>query len=179
MEQHHPLAMALALVIVLVIAYLTARKPRRKADDAGERQGLSRRELKAIMKHRAQDAVGSAKAEFGKTLDFLPESVLQVEEILAALHERHAASPFDSERLTQETTKWGAYVGEVLKQVYPSEWRQDSAEAGSWSLPLVEIRGGAEVFPVAWVRQRIVEGPERNVWERFCLFVLERVQGPA
>ena len=175
MEQHHPLAMVLALVIVLAIAYFSARKPRQRP--AGERQGLSSKELRAIMKQRAQDAVRSGEEEHGKKLDLSPESVQQVEEILAALHERHTASSFDTERLTQEATKWGAYVGEALKKVYPSEWRQDSEQGGPWSLPLAELRGELEVFPVGWVRQRIVEGPEHNVWARFCFFVDERVQG--
>lgn len=173
MEQHHPLAMVLALVIVLAIAYFSARKSRPR--QTGPRQGLSPKELKAIMKQRAQDAVRSAQ-EGGKQLDLSPESVEQVEEILAALHERHLATPFDAEKLTQEATKWGAYVGEALRKVYPSEWRQDSPSGGPWSLPLAELRGDGEAFPVGWVRQRIVDGPEHNVWARFCFFVEERVQ---
>jgi len=174
--QHSSLMLAVALIVVLTVAYLAARKPRPKR--AGERQGLSRQELHAIMKHRAQDAVRSAKADFGKALDFLPGSVQEVEEILASLHRKNVFAPLDQDTLTQESTKWGAYVGQVLKSVVPSDWEQDSAEAGAWSLPLVEKKSGQENFPVSWCRQRILGGPEDSVWARFCLLVADRDETP-
>lgn len=174
--QYSSVMLILALIVVLTVAYLAARKPRKRPE--GERQGLSRNELHAIMKHRAQDAVRSAKADFGKKLDFLPASVQEVEEILAALHRKNLFAPLDQQALTQESTKWGAYVGQVLKSVVPSDWEQDSAEAGAWSLPLVEKKSGQENFPVAWCRQRIVGGPEDSVWAKFCLLVADRDETP-
>jgi hypothetical protein len=158
MGQLNPLALTIAVIILLAIAYFSARQPRKGKKP--ERQGLSRKELVAIMKHRAEDAVATAKKEHQQTLDYSPASVPLVEQILLQLHRRHQASPLDNEELTQESTKWGAYLGEVIKKLHPSEWALDSDAAGPWSLPLVDRASGSELFPVRWCREWIERGPD-------------------
>src|SRR5262245_35584277 len=113
MGQQNPWMMSLAILILVVVYYLSTRKPKPKPE---ERQGLSGNELLTIMKQRARDAVKTASADYGITLDNSPDSVARVEEILDRLHERHLEKSFDKEALTQETTKWGAYLGEVRKK---------------------------------------------------------------
>lgn len=157
MGQLNPLALMIAVIILLVIAYFSARQPRKKTAD---RQGLSRPELVAIMKHRAEDAVATAKKEHQQTLDYSPASVPLVEQILLQLHRRHQDTPLDNDELTQESTKWGAYLGEVIKKLHPSEWALDSDSGGPWSLPLVDRASGSELFPVRWCREWIERGPD-------------------
>lgn len=156
MSQQNPWAMAIAIAVLVVIYYLSTRQGKKKPE---ERQGLSDNELLVIMKQRARDAVKTAAADYGLELDYSPASVEKVEEILDRLHQKHLESPFDKEALTQETTKWGAYLGELSKKLRRAEWELDSAEAGPWSLPLVDALDGSETFPVAFCRDRIKKGP--------------------
>lgn len=158
MGQQNPWAMALAIAVLVVIYYLSTRKGKKPA--AEQRQGLSENELLIIMKQRAKDAVKTAETEHGIQLDQTPESVALVEEILERLHQRHLEKPFEKEALTQETTKWGAYLGEVSKKIRRADWELDSATAGPWSLPLVDAVDHSETFPVAFCRDRILHGPD-------------------
>jgi hypothetical protein len=157
MGQQNPWAMALAIAVLVVIYYVSTRTKKKATGE--ERQGLSENELLVIMRQRARDAVKTAAADYGITLDHTPGSVPLVEGILDRLHQRHLETPFDKEALTQETTKWGAYLGEVSKKIRRAEWELDSGTAGPWSLPLVDALDHSETFPVAFCRDRILDGP--------------------
>jgi hypothetical protein len=125
------------------------------------------------MRRRAGEAVEVAAREFARTLDFRPESVEKVEEILGRIHDRHKRSPLSDSGLTRESLRWGAYVGEAIRGVRPGRWALNSKAGGEGSMPVV-YADRSESFPVRWCYKRIVNGEEDNVWHKFTILVIER-----
>jgi hypothetical protein len=117
--------------------------------------------------------VRTAADEYRKPLDFSPESVKNVEEILGKIHERHLQSPLSNPELVKESLKWGAYIGEVIKTVRPCQWAVDSKGNGAGSFPIVYV-DKSESFPVNWCHKRITIGEEDNVWHKFLILVVDR-----
>ena len=70
----------------------------------------------------ASDVVDVTREQFEMTLDYSPESIENVEPILAMLHDRHAKAPFTGPQLADHALQWGGYVGEVLKTVGDCDW---------------------------------------------------------
>ena len=166
-QQRKTMAVAYAaLVVALILAIVAWRYYRRPSTPM-----LTSQDVADEMKLRAKRAVDSALADFEITLDYSPESVEDVEAILAKLHDEHKTSEFERARLTKEALKWGAYVGEVIKTQRRCEWALDSKIGGPGSLPIVYDKG--ESFPVRWCYKRIVNGKEENVWHKFAVLVLD------
>ncbi len=107
-------------------------------------------------------AIEQARVDHGLHLDGSPESVEQVEAILAALNERHRREPIPFLKLANMTGRWGAYIGEAAKR----------ARAGAWNNRGLVHDDGMMVFPADWARARILGGPEDNVWNKFQLTYL-------
>jgi len=117
--------------------------------------------------------VRTAADEYRTPLNFSPESVEKVEEILGKIHERHIQSPLSDSELVKESLKWGAYVGEVIKAVRPCHWAVDSEGNGAGSFPVV-YEDKSESFPIHWCHKRIKIGEEDNVWHKFLILVVDR-----
>lgn len=156
------------LVTVLIAQFLFWHRFRSRTTPTPTVQDV-REEMHA----RAREAVETAKSELGVTLDFTPESVQQVESILATIHDRHQQATLADDQLVKEALKWGAYVGEVIKTQKQSHWAIDSTAGGPGSFPIV-YKDEGESFPVRWCYKRIINGTEENVWHKFSMLVLER-----
>jgi hypothetical protein len=165
-----------AAYIVLALLALMAFYVWRQSQRPPAPSTLTERDVADEMKLRAHEAVHSAANEFGIRLDFTPESVEQVESILAKIHERHAAAPLSDSDLIKESLKWGAYVGDVIRRVRSARWGVDSVVGGPGSFPIIYEDSG-ESFPIRWCHKRIVNGEEDNVWHKFTLLVIERDAG--
>jgi len=150
---------ALAVVVGLVV--LLRRRPTPPAIPE---------EPNALMSLLADEAVQRARAEFGVALDFSPESVAAVEDLLAQLHDRRAAGEMTDGRLNREAMTWGAYVGEVIRRLKGGQWAKDHHAAGPDSYPI--DYDGHQSFPVGWCGRRIVNGAEDNVLLKFRYLVL-------
>ena len=74
-----------------------AQRPDARAERVGEEMRL-----------RARQAVDVAAREFDTTLDFSPDSVEDVEQVLARIHERHRTQPLTNSELVKESLRWGA-----------------------------------------------------------------------
>jgi hypothetical protein len=155
------------LVVLVAVAVLAVRRrPTRPVipDDPN-----------ALMAALADEAVHRARAEFGVGLDFGPEPVGAVEELLGKLHARRAGGEMTDARLHREAMTWGAYVGEVIRRLKGGRWEKDHAVAGPESYPI--HYPGHQSFPVAWCGKRIVNGDEDNVWHKFQVLTLGEAQG--
>jgi hypothetical protein len=118
------------------------------------------RDLARWLVAHAQIAVQGAKLQFGHLLDFSPESVKHVEEILGARYEAFkesiAAKQVSEQALSAVINVWGSYLGEVFRRHYGGQWaRGDNG-------PSLTI-GQAKIFPLSKVYKRLVEGPGDNV----------------
>lgn len=101
--------------------------------------------------------------EYGKTLDFTPESIQGVSEILDGYHQRYLHPVKDDivrERVDVFSSIFGAYVGETLLRSHP-----DSGYA--WvekpRFGLVVAKGeGYHIDPMAKAAKQIVNGREEG-----------------
>ena len=121
--------------------------------------------LDQSMTLHANAAVERARKDFGVTLDYSTDSLVELERILEQLHQRNVANAFDEATLGSESQLWGAYIGGVFKKITPAEWQRDSAAAGPGSFPL-KIKA-TEFFPCGWVWKRIRNGKEDNTMQKF------------
>jgi hypothetical protein len=117
----------------------------------------------------AEEAAKRGQREYGVNLDFSPESIERLEEILGKIHDAHLKTPLSEKELSLLSLRWGAYIGESLKRVRPGKWERDSKELGAGRMPLVYATG-EQAFPYSWVYKRIADGPFDNVASKFRIF---------
>jgi hypothetical protein len=134
---------------------------------------LSNNDAVEEMKVRASQAIEIASSEYETSLDYSPESVAKVEEILGKIHERNIKEPISEKQLVKESLRWGGYIGEVIIRIKPCHWELNSKIGGEGSLPIVFENEKHETFPVGWCYKRIINGPEDNVWHKFNFLVVE------
>jgi hypothetical protein len=109
-----------------------------------------------MMAAYAQDAVDHAKASAGVTLDYSPDSVRHVEDVLEKAYEDVATL----------CKMYGGYIGEVVRRAGGGEWVIDTQIAPGQEV-LSLRKGDAAVFPPAKVHKRLTNGAEDNVWFYF------------
>jgi hypothetical protein len=153
---------ALALVLVLLAAGTVIALRRRTAPQAPP---APRDETDAVMVSLADEAVSRARSEFQQSLDFAPESIRTVEQILGKVYDLRAAGQLTDDRLHREALTWGTYIGEVIRRQKGGHWEKDHAVGGPDSYPL--HHGGGQSFPVAWCGKRLINGDEDNVWFKY------------
>ena len=129
--------------------------------------------LADMMEAYARDAVDHAKASAGVTLDFSPESVQKVEQVLEKAYTemprglgrlfRKGPSP---EVMDSMCKMYGGYIGEVVRRTGGGEWVIDREVAPGHEV-LSLRKGDAVVFPPAKVHKRLTNGAEDNVWFYF------------
>jgi hypothetical protein len=132
---------------------------------------LTNNDLAREMEVRATNAVEIAASEYGIIIDYSPDSVAKVEEILGRIHEQNSNKPLSKNQLVVESLRWGGYIGEVIRRMKPCHWELDSKIAGAGSFPIVFDSEKHETFPVGWCYKRIVNGPEDNVWHKLHFLV--------
>jgi hypothetical protein len=128
--------------------------------------GASFDSLDAMMRAHADAAVRLAADDHGMTLDYSPESVAQLETILAA------RTPVADADLDEIVRTWGAYFGEVFRHRYAAEWimavypRQPGAEPlapnADVAMPALDI-SGSHVYPLLKVYRRLTIGPSEDL----------------
>jgi hypothetical protein len=117
----------------------------------------------------AKEAVRRAKSEHRIYLDFSPSSIERIEEMLGSIHDRHLDEPLNEKELSLQSIRWGAYIGEMMKQVKAGKWQRDSAKLGKGTMPVV-FDSGDEAFPCSWAYKRIADGPDDNIVFKFQFF---------
>ncbi|MEU6290894.1 hypothetical protein [Streptomyces sp. NPDC046988] len=93
----------------------------------------------------------------GATLDYGPDSLLAVEEIIDGFR----AEGVNGAEMAESLVAFGCYVGEVLTRHFGGVWRPAPADGGAAASPVVELPDGREYDPIAWVFRRLEPaGPE-------------------
>jgi hypothetical protein len=104
-------------------------------------------------------------------LDFSPQSIRDIENVLSGIHDEYLNSGDDT-GLNGIALEFAAYIVEVMKRNYgPVKWDRDGSEFGLDSFPL--LWRGRLLFPYAWCQKRIFDGPDDNVWIKFKLLVMD------
>ncbi len=132
-------------------------------------------DLNAMMEGYAAAAVETARREFQHTLDYSPESMDALDEILVLVGE----SP--ERDIDFETRLWGSYLGEALRRRYAGLWEMTqypgSPGGGQTAMPAVDVRG-SRLFPLMKVHRRLTMGEEEDLGSFFSM-VTERLGNPA
>jgi hypothetical protein len=149
---------AIALAVVLLVAgsfFLDRYQKAHQFSTGGE-----------FTQMLATMAVKDAKENNHVTLDYTPESIHDVENILGGLHDQYTRNP-SSVNANGLGSAYGAYIGEVIRRSeVGAKWERDDPVAGEKSYPL--HWGGRVSFPMAWCYHRIVNGSEDNVWNKYA-----------
>lgn len=119
--------------------------------------------LEEMMLTYATEAVRVASDDHGMDLDFSPESVSQLETVLAA------RSPVSEADLDYEIKLWGSYFGEIFRRRYGAEWvmalypdPERRASGGELSMPALDIRG-SQLYPLLKIQRRLTMGPSEDL----------------
>ena len=121
--------------------------------------------LDEMMRWLATEAVDMASKNNGVKLDYTPESIQKVEEVLGKIHDEYERTK-PSEGVQGVAMAYGAYIGEVIKRIEPgAKWERSDSVGGENSYPL-HWRGGTS-YVCAWCYRRITNGEEDNVWHKY------------
>jgi hypothetical protein len=124
----------------------------------------------------ANSAVEHARKHWSTELDFSPQSVEEVELILARMYESiprrfyeklYKRGPDDEQKATLSLA-YGAYLGEVLRREFGGSWRKQVIN-GEATIALVFMNHNM-VFPPAKVWKRLTNGEEDNVWTFYQIY---------
>jgi hypothetical protein len=115
----------------------------------------------------AAEAVKDASENNQITLDYSPDSIKQVEEILGKLHDSYVRNP-KSISVSGLASAYGAYIGEVIRRSEPNaHWLQDD-QMGEKTYPIVwGPSGKRHSYPMGWCARRITDGDVDNVWIKY------------
>ncbi|HCR56064.1 TPA: hypothetical protein DIV49_03755 [Candidatus Saccharibacteria bacterium] len=102
------------------------------------------------------DASGKMK----RKLDFSEDSVKYIEQILDRLS--RSRKKLSNEEVTEVARKASSYIGEVMRRFHGGEWKLEGSipQAG-----VVMLVNGMEAYIFQKVGNRLVNGPEDNVWD--------------
>jgi len=128
-------------------------------------------DLGAMMEGYAQGAATLAREEFRQRLDFTPESIDALDEILILVGESPELD------LDFEARLWGSYLGEVLRRRYAGSWEMTQYPGGVVAVPAVDVRG-SRLFPMMKVYRRLTIGDEEDL-NSFYAMVTERLGNAA
>ena len=123
------------------------------------------------MEGYSQAAVETARTEFKQKLDYSPESINNLDEILVLVGESPEID------LDFESRLWGSYLGELLRHRYAGTWEMTPYPGGAVAVPAIEVRG-SRLFPLMKVYRRLTMGEEEDL-RGFFTMVTERLGNPA
>jgi hypothetical protein len=127
-------------------------------------------DLGAMMEGYARAAAELGRSEFQQTLDFSPESIDTLDDILVLVGESPELD------LDFEVRLWGSYLGEVLRRRYAGSWEMTPYPGGMVAVPAIEVRG-SRLFPLMKVYRRLTTGEEEDL-RSFYAMVTERLGKP-
>ena len=142
-------------------------------------------DLNPVMAAYAAQAVELIDQGLGHTPDFTFDSVVLVEAMAGCIHADLPRDFLDSE---SERDPWdkdgdaelhavclmmGGYVGEVIRQKLGGDWVMEEAAPASPPSEMLHLLPRLWIDPVGWVRNRILKGPDYNVFAIFEQMVSE------
>jgi len=122
-------------------------------------------EIQKIAEAYALDMIDYAKQTYGIDLDWSDGSVQQVERIAALLHDEYEKAPPTSEQIAPFYRALGSYIGEVFRRNHGAEWGWVTLEGDRF--PGMQHRPSSLFWPWGKAMNRIVNGPEDNLWHYY------------
>ncbi|QJR82512.1 hypothetical protein CA267_018005 [Alteromonas pelagimontana] len=122
---------------------------------------MQQADLEQLMAESANDAVQTAKQEFGVSLDFTPESIRQVDSVLLSFVDRYHDQALEDNAVFTLCNIFGAYVGESFKKIAGGNWRYDQTDPQA---PFVVLDVGDRSYAFAGIcYERLVNDSQISV----------------
>ena len=122
-------------------------------------------EIQKIAEAYALDMIDYAKQTHGIDLDWSDDSVQPVERIAALLHDDYGKTRPSSEQVAPFYKALGSYVGEVFRRNHGAEWGWVTLQGNRF--PGMQHKPGSLFWPWGKALNRIVNGPEDNLWHYY------------
>lgn len=126
---------------------------------------MQQSELNELMEASANDAVVTAREEFSLELDFSPESIALVDDILLGFVDKYHDKALEDQAVFTLCNVYGAYVGETFKSLIGGEWRYDNSNPDA---PYVVMSVGSNTYAFAGIcYERLVNDSQISVKSYF------------
>ena len=130
--------------------------------------------VRQMMEAYASDAVNAARNNFNIELDYSPESIKTIEDLLGRLYpavrrgwfRRLLRLGLSDEQVDMICKMFGGYIGEVVRRQKGGEWAIITNPLGTENV-IALVNGEEKIFPPSKVYKRLVNGEEDNVWHYF------------
>jgi hypothetical protein len=130
--------------------------------------------VRKMMEAYATDAVDATRANFGIELDYSPESVKTVEELLGRISpqlrrgwlRRFFRIGLSETEVDTICKMFGGYIGEVVRRKRGGVWQIVQNPLGDENV-IALVNGDDKIFPPSKVFKRLVNGEEDDVWFYF------------
>lgn len=165
---HKLKARTLLLALALLAVSCGDPSPKRGIDAISRTDDIGTK-----MRHFADQAVLDASKHYHLELDYSPESVRSIEEILAQLSQSSNFKRYSDKDIRAEALIYGAYIGEVIRRQHGGAWAENHSRAGEGSYPLNWKEQSS--FPYIWCYKRLVGDQTENVWHKYQYFVMKSV----
>jgi hypothetical protein len=128
--------------------------------------------IQTVAEAYAQDAIDFVRAHYSKRLNWSDESIRDIEEVAAHLHDTLPDPRPAEEQIFGMAKMLGSYVGEVFRRNHGALWGR--AKMGGESFPgLQGLHDGVTFWPWGRVQNRLINGPEDNIWHYYQILVAD------
>jgi hypothetical protein len=118
------------------------------------------------------DCIDFARQHFGLKLDWSDDSIRHIETMLERFHAELRSAKPSSEQVFQFAKMFGSYVGEVFRRNHGANWGVITLDSDRFP-GMKTARDGVEFWPWGRVKNRLINGPEDNVWHYYKVLVAE------
>jgi hypothetical protein len=122
-------------------------------------------EIQKIAEAYALRMIDYAKDTHGIKLDWTDNSIRVVERIAGAFHDEYKKNPPSSEEIAPFYKGIGSYIGEVFRRNHGADWGWVTLEGERF--PGMQSKPGSLFWPWGKALNRIVNGPEDNLWHYY------------
>lgn len=126
---------------------------------------MQQQELEQLMADSANDAVDTSQEVFNIVLDFSIDSIAAVDNLLLAFIDKYKDQALEDDVVFTLCNIYGAYIGEVMKNLIGGSWRYDQSDA---SAPYVVLDVGEYSYAFAGIcYERLVNDSQISVKSYF------------
>lgn len=166
LRQEHSTNTALQITISV-----SGNKNNNKVESA---MAMNRKELNELMQDSAKNAVDTTREEFGIHLDHTAESIKFVDTVILKWIERYKDRVLEDKAVFTLCNIYGAYVGEVFRNVVGGEWTYDESNPDA---PYVLLEYGTRSYAFAGVcYQRLVHDSQVSIEYYFSKAISNNTQ---
>lgn len=135
---------------------------------------MTREQLDELMSDSAHNAVLTTRDEFGIELDGSPESISVVDDVILKWIEQYKDQALESKAIFTICNIYGAYVGEIFREVIGGEWIYNDANPEA---PHVLLEYGGHSYAFAGIcYQRLVNDSQISISNYFNQAVSNNTQ---